>query len=241
MFLFFLAHELAASDDVVIRSGPERASLIELYTSEGCSSCPPAEEWLSGLRKDPGLWRTMVPVAFHVDYWDRLGWKDRFAEPEFTARQQGYAMSGVVSTVYTPGFFVDGNEWREWFGNRKVQGVAGQRAGVIDARLESSGAVSINFTPSGTFENGAAHLVQLGFGLVSDVRRGENAGRALRHDFVALSHTSAKLTRAENHWTARMESPKTSDRPGAVVVWVESGGRPVQAAGGWLGDFRKNQ
>src|SRR3954465_2646270 len=105
---------LAAADDIVIRSGPQRVSLIELYTSEGCSSCPPAEEWLSSLRNDPRLWQSFVPVAFHVDYWDRLGGKKRFARPEFTARQRTYAAGASATTVYTPGFLIDGHEWRGW-------------------------------------------------------------------------------------------------------------------------------
>ena len=62
-------------------SGPQQISLVELYTSEGCSSCPPAEAWLSRLKEEPGLWKNFVPIAFHVDYWDRLGWRDRFSSP----------------------------------------------------------------------------------------------------------------------------------------------------------------
>jgi hypothetical protein len=82
---------MRGAEEFEIRSGPERVSLLELYSSEGCSSCPPAEQWLGELRKDPRLWRSIVPVAFHVDYWDGLGWKDRFAQPQWTARQRAYA------------------------------------------------------------------------------------------------------------------------------------------------------
>src|SRR6476660_686425 len=69
-------------------SGDTQSMLIELFTSEGCSSCPPAEKWLSALKSNQDLWKKIVPVAFHVDYWDRLGWRDRFAKPDFTSRQQ---------------------------------------------------------------------------------------------------------------------------------------------------------
>src|SRR5205814_757208 len=72
-------------------SSDAQSSLIELFTSEGCSSCPPAEKWLSALKSSSDLWKKAVPVAFHVDYWDHLGWRDRFAKPEFTSRQQRYA------------------------------------------------------------------------------------------------------------------------------------------------------
>ena len=72
-------------------SGETQNSLIELFTSEGCSSCPPAEKWMSALKSRDDLWKKTVPVVFHVDYWDHLGWRDRFAKPEFTSRQQRYA------------------------------------------------------------------------------------------------------------------------------------------------------
>ena len=79
-------------------------NLLELYSSEGCSSCPPAEAWLGNLRETPGLWRDFVPVAFHVNYWDRLGWPDRFASKAFTDREYVYASAWGSGTVYTPCF-----------------------------------------------------------------------------------------------------------------------------------------
>jgi len=84
--------------------------VIELYTSEGCSSCPPADRWLAALASQPQLWARYVPLAFHVDYWDALGWPDRFASRRHTARQRAYARNGRLSQVYTPAFVVGGNE-----------------------------------------------------------------------------------------------------------------------------------
>ena len=75
----------------VFETGNTQSTLIELFTSEGCSSCPPAEKWMSGLKSNQDLWKKIIPVTFHVDYWDHLGWRDRFAKPEFTSRQQRYA------------------------------------------------------------------------------------------------------------------------------------------------------
>ena len=69
-------HATAAS--LTLSSQEQRTTLIELYTSEGCSSCPPADRWLSRLKDDPRLWKQIVPLAFHVDYWNYLGWRDRF-------------------------------------------------------------------------------------------------------------------------------------------------------------------
>src|SRR5438034_11825938 len=85
-------------------SGETQSTLIELFTSEGCSSCPPAEKWLSVLKSNPDLWKKIIPVAFHVDYWDRLGSRDRLAKPEFTSRQPRYAAAWGGDSVYTPGF-----------------------------------------------------------------------------------------------------------------------------------------
>jgi hypothetical protein len=236
LLLFYgICLRATATDEVTIKGGPQRVDLVELYTSEGCSSCPPAEEWFSGLRHDSRLWHAFVPVAFHVDYWDRLSWKDRFAQPSFTARQLAYARAGAVSSVYTPGFFVDGREWSEWFNNRQLP-LKSDRPGVLEARVASTGEVSVRFAPEIKFEGGSAHVAWLGFGLVSNVRRGENAGRTLHQDFVVLSHASANLSHdAKGGWTAEVAAPRLGEKAGALAVWIEpKNGVPVQAAGGWL-------
>src|SRR5689334_18800483 len=111
-FVFALMLVSVRAAEVTFESGPARTHLIELYTSEGCSSCPPAEAWLSKLKDEPRLWRDFVPLAFHVDYWDRLGWRDPFASKEWTARQYAYSAGWKSESVYTPGFVLDGREWR---------------------------------------------------------------------------------------------------------------------------------
>jgi hypothetical protein len=100
----------AQAADCVFESGPQRTHLLELFTSEGCSSCPPAEAWLSKLKAEPRLWKDFVPIAFHVDYWDRLGWRDPFAAKEWTARQYQYSAVWKSDSVYTPGFVLDAGE-----------------------------------------------------------------------------------------------------------------------------------
>jgi hypothetical protein len=77
--------------DIVLETSSSQVRLLELFSSEGCSSCPPAETWLSNLQNSSELWKSIVPVSFHVTYWDYLGWTDRFARPEYTQRQQEYA------------------------------------------------------------------------------------------------------------------------------------------------------
>ena len=95
---------ISAHAETTFQSGPQRVALLEVYTSEGCSSCPPAESWLSEFKNQARLWKDIVPVAFHVDYWDGLGWKDRFAKEEYTSRQRAYSAAWGTSSVYTPGF-----------------------------------------------------------------------------------------------------------------------------------------
>ena len=86
----------------VFESSEKPTALVELYTSEGCSSCPPADRWLSSLKDDEGLWKEFVPLAFHVDYWDYIGWEDRFADKQYSQRQRRYAHEFSEPTVYTP-------------------------------------------------------------------------------------------------------------------------------------------
>jgi hypothetical protein len=95
-------------------SSSRQTALLELYTSEGCSSCPPTDRWMSALENEPGLWNEFIPIALHVDYWDYIGWKDRFVSLEYSARQRQYAQEQSLKTVYTPGFVYNGNEWRNW-------------------------------------------------------------------------------------------------------------------------------
>ena len=110
----------AADSALHFRSGPKQTALVELFTSEGCSSCPPAEAWLNRLGARPGLWSEFVPVALHVNYWDHLGWRDPWAAREFTARQRSYAAAWNSRTIYTPGMVLNGQEWRTWARNDAV-------------------------------------------------------------------------------------------------------------------------
>src|SRR5205814_1853552 len=95
------------------RSGTQTAALVELYTSEGCSSCPPADRWLSNLARTYTPQR-VIPLALHVDYWDYIGWKDPFARREFSQRQRRLSQLQRASFVYTPQVLVQGTDFRAW-------------------------------------------------------------------------------------------------------------------------------
>lgn len=212
-------------------SGPGRVSLIELYTSEGCSSCPPAERWLGALREDAGLWNTFVPVAFHVNYWDRLGWPDRFASREGTQREYAYAKAWSSESVYTPCFVRDGAEWRER--SEKIAAVGGAPAGTLTASYDGA-VLRAEFAPVAPHagEQFEIHAALLGGGIVSKVTAGENSGETLRHEFIvlALAHGAPATDLA-------LPPTKTSGvNRHALAVWVTRRGElaPLQATGGWL-------
>src|SRR5438034_6078439 len=229
---------LFASEPQTFESGDTQSSLIELFTSEGCSSCPPAEKWLSALKSSSDLWKKAVPVAFHVDYWDHLGWRDRFAKPEFTSRQQRYAATWGGDSVYTPSFVVNGKEWRGWFGGNAMP-ITSTKVCVLRVSLGDDRKVSATFGPE-TMQTRplALNVALLGNDLESDVKRGENSGRKLRHDFVVLQLAKSEMTNQGNLWTGTvlLSSNAETDKATALAAWVKSGetAPPIQATGGWL-------
>ena len=164
-------------------SGETRNRLLELYTSEGCSSCPPADRWLSQLSPDSGV----VPLAFHVDYWDKLGWRDPFARAAFSQRQR--ARNSGLGWGYTPQVMLDGEDLRNWHrGLPPRQQPAPARVVLtltlaqtperIDAQVDS------RFVKSADSQNGRLFLALVENRLSSHVAAGENAQRTLHHDHV---------------------------------------------------------
>ena len=218
-------------------SGARQTALVELYTSEGCSSCPPAERWLAGLRDEPGLWRDFVPVAFHVNYWDNLGWPDRFASRQFTQRQYDLADSWGGGSVYTPCFVRDGAEWHP----SSAPGASDKIAGLLAVNYDpASGQCRVKFLSAeksaGSYD---VHVALLGGGLSSNVTAGENEGVTLEHEFVALALLDVPMQPDGSAATAELtlSQPKTNEAARrALAVWVTRRGElaPLQATGGWV-------
>lgn len=221
-------------------SGTSRVSLLELYTSEGCSSCPPADDWLSGLQRREDLWSGLVPVAFHVDYWNGLGWKDRFSDPRFSQRQRAYAARWRRRGVYTPAFVLNGREW--WPGRqfgRRLKLTDAEAPGRLRATV-SGERVSIRYRPVHASNRPlTAHVAVLGFGRETRVGAGENRGGVLRHDFVALAYRHTALT-VDRHGALTGGTTLPGDTAAigrvALAVWVSPNNSPVplQATGGPL-------
>jgi hypothetical protein len=217
-------------------SGETPATLVELFTSEGCSSCPAADAWLSRLKRSPDLWQRVVPVAFHVDYWDGLGWPDRFATAANAARQRRYAVKWGTDSVYTPGLVLNGRESRDWFRDETIPEPPPGKVGRLSLTLHDAQAAVV-FTRSGGGAPLSVELALLGSDLESNVTRGENRGRKLHHDFTALHFVSAPLHRDGDRFTASISLPaKPRKAAAAIAVWVVSreATPPIQATGGWL-------
>ena len=226
---------VVAEELLSVASGATRVNLVELYTSEGCNSCPPADRWLSALRDSAELWSAVVPVAFHVTYWDHLGWSDRFADPEFDRRQRRVARAAGAQ-VYTPGVFVNGREWRRWYGTEfDPEGFEASEPGVLRAELRERRA-HVAFAALVLLRAPSVHLVWLRSGQQSSVTRGENRGRTLRHEFVAGHVQRAALSKAAHGWHATLDfQPEHAEQADAFAVWVaDADGWPLQATGRWL-------
>jgi hypothetical protein len=236
----------ATAAPIAFQSSERQTALLELYTSEACSSCPPAEAWLSKLKDAPGLWTEFVPVAFHVDYWNNLGWRDRLSSGQFSDRQRTYARVWSEEDVYTPEFVLNGSEWHNWAGFRGAPSASPNNAGVLRASSIDGKHWQANFVPAGKgmadYEVTAALLVT---GLVSDVAAGENSGRHLKHDFAVLSLITRPLTSQTNGFQGTFiidADPKGITGRLALAVWVTRSGQlePLQASGGWLAPITNN-
>ncbi len=173
------------------RSGPKTAALVELYTSEGCSSCPPADRQLSRLREALDPTAEVIPLALHVGYWDYIGWKDPYAQAAFGERHRWLVHVNRHQTVYTPHFFVGGTE-RSLSADALREEVRRLNARPAEAEIR----VQASVAPSGALTLSADATARVGAnpaalyvaitesGLVSKVTRGENAGVTLAHDHV---------------------------------------------------------
>jgi hypothetical protein len=229
---------ISSAAEIRFESGPQQTALVELYTSEGCSSCPPAEAWLSRLKGDPGLWRRFVPIAFHVDYWDRLGWRDRFSSKQWTERQGRYAALWQSGSVYTPAVVLNGDELRNW-SETSLSRPNEKQAGVLAVKTIDGRTLAVEFRPaSGTAADWEAHAALLGSGISSKIGAGENNGRNLQHDFVVLDLRDAEMKSEGGTLRARL-TISAAVEPGArkaIAVWISARERlaPVQATGGWL-------
>ena len=219
--LITLAPLPAAAQVCQSNAGARPPLVLELYTSEGCSSCPPADRWLSSLKAGTEV----LPLSFHVNYWNRLGWPDRFASSEATQRQYDWARALAASNVYTPQVVAGGRDWRHWPALPEAPAAA-----PMALVLKRDGARA-------TAEVGAAPGRWLGYWVVledghrSRVTAGENGGETLGHDHVVRQYKPVPAwSGAAQHFELQLPAAEAG-RPQRVAFVVEHAAsrRPVQA------------
>lgn len=202
--------------------------VVELYTSQGCSSCPPADALLHDLAGRPDV----IALALHVDYWDYLGWKDSFSNPDFTARQHAYARAANATTVYTPQMVIGGKD--HVIGSKAMEvidHVAQHRnaADQIAMTLTRNGnAVQINAqSNAGRLGNLIVQVVRYTPEETVAIRRGENAGKTISYNNIV--HTWDEVGRWDGSRPLAITAPASGSDPIVVIIQADRHG-PILAA-----------
>ena len=227
-----LAVPLALSTAIDARGDAARPTVVELFTSQGCSSCPPADAHLGELAARPDI----LALAFHIDYWDYIGWKDPFASKHFTGRQYGYARSLGKRGVYTPQMVIDGRH--DAVGSRPGEVRAG-----LDKAAQDAAAVPVRLARDA---DGLAIAVDAGAGTACDIwvvayddrhtteiKRGENEGRSLTEYNIVRDIWLAGEWTGEP-WSGRVDPARLARMgldPDRVAVLVQAKGQgPIMGA-----------
>ena len=219
-------------------SGPARVALLELYTSEGCSSCPPADRWISQLSAQGFAADRVIPLALHVDYWDYIGWRDRFANPVFTARQREMARLAGSGSVYTPQVAINGRDFRNWHSSGSfAQQIADMKQAPARANIQlklsklAPDRVETSVSVSGQKENLVLYLALYENDISSTVASGENAGNKLRHDYV-VREWRGPMRVGDAAWLQTLQlRPEWQSAKTGVVAFLQNpvSGEVVQA------------
>ena len=221
--LINLAIQPAFATECSAKSGAQTVPLLELYTSEGCSSCPPADKWMSGIKTEK-----VTPLAFHVDYWDYIGWKDKFSKAEYSDRQRKAAAFGGAGFVYTPQFVMSGRDFKGWDNSRLNEKIESSqklasRANLSLAAVQENGKMILKTSAQTTnpteAKNVDVFVAIYENKLVSQVKAGENSGRELKHDYVVREFFGAYQISNQNEFIKNftLDAAWTKRDAGAVV------------------------
>jgi len=225
-----------------VTSGPRTTALVELYTSEGCSSCPPADKRLGQFPSRDYALEQAVPISLHVDYWDDLGWKEPFAQPQFSERQSWLVHANGHKTVFTPHFFVSGTEVRDWrasLGDELKRVNAQTAAASIHLRSEPTGSGALSIAASATAPASsdplALFVAVTEDKLISNVTAGENRGVTLSHDHVVRQWIGPVALNAGRADVRQAITPRATWNPAnlGIVGFVQDmkTGHVLQAVG----------
>jgi len=220
-----------AAEPIVVNSGDRQTAVLELYTSEGCSSCPPADKWLSRLVTTAQQDLDVLALAFHVDYWNYLGWKDRFSSADYTKRQRELGANNLQRTIYTPEFFVNGKEAR---GAGKILAMiqqANQQAAPLNlqmtvARDQSELVITVRVSAQPDTGGPVQHrYLVYENNLSTDVKRGENSGEVLHHQQVVRYMSRAQGLQIENQHRIAIDPDWRGENIGVAVLVTSPGER----------------
>lgn len=232
-----LLAKTGSAEVIKIVSQNERAQLVELFTSESCSSCPPAEAWLNSLTKSNQLWSKIVPLEFHVNYWNHLSHVDRFSTKTFTQRQ--YAYNKVLRKgVYTPQVLLNGKDWRRWrSGLRRFKN---DKPGNIEAQVDiAKSKVSFTFKTQSKSDALTCNAALMGGDFSTKVLRGENAGKTLTHQFAVVEYQAGIMKKTLDGYICELSLPlekKSSLEKASLALWVNNSKtlEVLQATGSYL-------
>lgn len=223
---------LAQSNQCSVASGATITPVIELYTSEGCSSCPPADKWVSTL-KDASATGGAVVQAFHVGYWDYIGWVDRFAAPAYTDRQKDIAAKNNLRSIYTPQAVLDGQDWARWGGKPENKELA---KAAISLKQLGTDQFEASVTPLPALQSGdwSAYWTVTEHDYNSKVLSGENKGEFLKHDFVVRQYTQVGKYKTSDNHPQKLSFRSIAPTPGHprqvnLVVFDTRTGKTLQA------------
>ncbi|SMO45610.1 Protein of unknown function [Flavobacterium nitrogenifigens] len=203
---------LLIGNSVFSQNNSKGFALLELYTSEGCSSCPPADELLGRIQNEYRD-KNVYVLAYHVDYWDKQGWKDIFSNADFTKRQYDYAQFLGKEPIYTPQVIINGKT--DYIGSQETSLRNGIKSALSKPTLASlnleasqnANSLSVNYNVEGTSKNSRLLLAVVQKEAKSNVKRGENANRVLTHYQIVRNLQSVDLNKIKKG-TATISLPK---------------------------------
>ena len=229
-FILCASQSISFAAECSAKSGLVTVPLLELYTSEGCSSCPPADKWLGGLKQDTSKF---TPLAFHVDYWDYIGWKDRFSKAEYSDRQRKTAAFGGAGFVYTPQFVMNGRDFKGWDNSRlneaveKIQNIASRANLTLNTVTETNGDITLKASAQAVkpadAKNTDVFIALYENKLVSQVKAGENSGSTLKHDYVVREFFGAYQISNQNEFSKNFTLNNAwKNKDGGAVIFVQN-------------------
>lgn len=233
------------ADSLVIKveSGQEKVAVLELYTSEGCSSCPPADRFVSRIGKSGWYPRQVIPLGFHVTYWDYIGWRDVYAQEAFEKRQRDIAARQRSRSVYTPQLVLDGVDVRGFGGfgrqlrkinQRLPEANIGFQVRSVDGKTLQLD-LSVDVKDAGLRHGSALYVVLFENGLSSRVGAGENSGKTLTHDYVVrefIGPLELPSDKSDSRHTLSVDVPNNVNLGNAgIAAFVQNSadGRVLQA------------